>query len=93
MPLYTITTQVGVLSGQAKARLADQLTTLHSERSGVPKNWVHIVFQDYPTGSGFTAGQPAATVALTVVRVARAFVVPLALVSTPEDAPSTSTVP
>jgi phenylpyruvate tautomerase PptA (4-oxalocrotonate tautomerase family) len=35
--------------------------------SGVQKNWVHIVFHDYPVGSGFTAGEPAETVALTLL--------------------------
>ena len=67
MPLYTVTTQIGVLSNDAKADLAAQLTTLHSELAGVPRNWVHVVFQDYAVGSGFTAGEPAAAAALTLV--------------------------
>ena len=67
MPLYTVTTQTGVLSNDAKADLAAQLTTLHCELAGVPRNWVHVVFQDYAVGSGFTAGEPAATAALTLV--------------------------
>jgi phenylpyruvate tautomerase PptA (4-oxalocrotonate tautomerase family) len=67
VPLYTVTTQHGVLSNDAKADLAAKLTTLHCELSGVPKNWVHIVFQDYAVGSGFTAGEPAATAALTLI--------------------------
>src|ERR1700683_4615144 len=67
MPLYTITTQAGVLNGEAKAKLAGELTALHSEYSGVPKNWVHIVFQDYAPGSGFTAGEASATAALTLL--------------------------
>lgn len=67
MPLYTVTTQSGILSDEAKARLADRLTTLHTERSGVPRNWVHVVFHDYAAGSGFIAGAPAATAALTVM--------------------------
>jgi phenylpyruvate tautomerase PptA (4-oxalocrotonate tautomerase family) len=67
MPLYTITTQAGVLSGGAKARLAGELTIFHSEYAGVPKNWVHVVFQDYEAGSGFTAGEAAATAALTLL--------------------------
>jgi phenylpyruvate tautomerase PptA (4-oxalocrotonate tautomerase family) len=29
MPLYTVTTQVGVLSDEAKGKLAAQLTDLH----------------------------------------------------------------
>ena len=31
MPLYTVTTQMGVLSKQAKSDLAAQLTTLHCQ--------------------------------------------------------------
>jgi len=64
MPLYAITTQTGVLSDDGKAALAAQLTELHCKMSGVQRNWVHIVFHDYPPGSGFTAGEPAATAAL-----------------------------
>jgi phenylpyruvate tautomerase PptA (4-oxalocrotonate tautomerase family) len=72
MPLYTITTQAGVLSGEAKATLAGELTAFHSEYAGVPKNWVHIVFQEYAPGNGFTAGELAATAALTLlIRVGR----------------------
>jgi phenylpyruvate tautomerase PptA (4-oxalocrotonate tautomerase family) len=67
MPLYTIVTQTGVLNGEAKAKLAGEMTTLHSEYSGVPKNWVHVVFQEYAAGNGFTAGEPAATAALTLL--------------------------
>jgi phenylpyruvate tautomerase PptA (4-oxalocrotonate tautomerase family) len=67
MPLYTLITQAGVLSGKAKAKLAGELTTFHSEYAGVPKNWVHIVFQDYAPGSGFTGGETSATAALTLL--------------------------
>ena len=67
MPLYTVTTQIGVLSAEAKAKLAAEVTTCHSEYSGVPTNWVHIVFQKYPPGSGFTAGRCSATAALTLL--------------------------
>jgi phenylpyruvate tautomerase PptA (4-oxalocrotonate tautomerase family) len=67
MPLYTITTQAGALSGKAKAKLAGELTTFHSEYAGVPKNWVHVVFQDYAVDSGFTAGETASCVALTLL--------------------------
>jgi phenylpyruvate tautomerase PptA (4-oxalocrotonate tautomerase family) len=67
MPLYTVTTQAGLLSSEVKATLAGEITALHSEYSGVPKNWVHIVFQDYAPGNGFTAGETAATAALTLL--------------------------
>ena len=67
MPLYTITTQAGVLNDPARAALADKLTAFHAEYAGVPKNWVHIVFHDYPSGSGFTAGKPSPTASLTLL--------------------------
>jgi phenylpyruvate tautomerase PptA (4-oxalocrotonate tautomerase family) len=57
MPLYTITTQAGELDSSAKAVLAGKLTAFHAEYAGVPKNWVHIVFHEYPIGNGFTAGR------------------------------------
>jgi phenylpyruvate tautomerase PptA (4-oxalocrotonate tautomerase family) len=62
MPLYTVMTQAGVLGGNAKAKLAGELTAFRAEYAGVPKNWIHVVFQDYAPGSGFTAGEAAATV-------------------------------
>jgi phenylpyruvate tautomerase PptA (4-oxalocrotonate tautomerase family) len=72
MPLYTLMTQAGILSGDAKADLAEKLTTLHSQYSGVPPNWVHIIFADYPVGSGFTAGKPSATCSLiALIRTGR----------------------
>jgi phenylpyruvate tautomerase PptA (4-oxalocrotonate tautomerase family) len=67
MPLYTITTRAGVLGDPAKARLAGELTSFHCEYSGVPKNWVHVVFHDYAPGNGFTAGELAPTAALTLL--------------------------
>jgi phenylpyruvate tautomerase PptA (4-oxalocrotonate tautomerase family) len=67
MPLYTITTQAGVLNSLAKADLADELTAFHAEYAGVPRNWVHIVFHEFPIGSGFTAGRTSSTAALTLL--------------------------
>jgi phenylpyruvate tautomerase PptA (4-oxalocrotonate tautomerase family) len=67
MPLYTLTTQVGILDAEAKSDLATELTKLHSQYAGVPENWVHVVFQEYGVGSGFTAGKPAAAAALTLL--------------------------
>ena len=67
MPLYTIATQAGVLSADGKAALAAKVTETHCQFSGVPENWVHVVFHDYPAGSGFTAGKPAATASLTLL--------------------------
>ncbi|MGY3496360.1 tautomerase family protein [Bradyrhizobium sp. USDA 4502] len=67
MPLYTIMTQAGALTGKAKAELAGKLTAFHAEYAGVPKDWVHIVFLDYAADSGFTAGEVASCVGLTLL--------------------------
>ena len=67
MPLYTITTQANVLDSAAKAKLAGALTKFHAQYADVPENWVHVVFHDYAPGSGFTAGEVAATAALTLL--------------------------
>lgn len=67
MPLYTIATQSGTLDAVAKAKLAEELTAFHSEYAGVAKNWVHVIFQDYAPGSGYTAGTPSKPIALTLV--------------------------
>jgi phenylpyruvate tautomerase PptA (4-oxalocrotonate tautomerase family) len=67
VPLYTVTTQTGVLDAKGRSQLAAGLTQLHCEMSGVPRNWVHIIFHEFPRGSGFTAGDPAATGSLTLL--------------------------
>jgi phenylpyruvate tautomerase PptA (4-oxalocrotonate tautomerase family) len=67
MPLYTVSTQSGALTGEAKAALAEELTAFHCSYSGVPRNWVHVIFQEYPQGNGYTAGKTAAAAALTLL--------------------------
>jgi phenylpyruvate tautomerase PptA (4-oxalocrotonate tautomerase family) len=67
MPLYTITLQAGTLSQDRKAVLAAAITDLHVEFSGVPADWVHVVFVDYAEGNGFTAGRVAPAVGLTLL--------------------------
>ena len=65
MPLYTITTQGDSLSDDAKVELAAKIdcVTLRDVRRAKEL----VVFHDHPAGSGFTAGEPAATVALTLL--------------------------
>lgn len=67
MPFYTISTQSGVLTGEAKAALAEELTAFHCAYSGVPRTWVHVIFQEYAPGNGYTAGKVAAAAALTLL--------------------------
>jgi phenylpyruvate tautomerase PptA (4-oxalocrotonate tautomerase family) len=67
MPLYTISTQAGALDEAGKKTLATAITDFHAEVSGVPANWIHVIFHDVPVGNGFTAGEVAPVVGLTVL--------------------------
>jgi len=67
MPLYTVTLQSGVLTGEGKAALAEELTAFHCDYAGVARSWVHIIFQEYAPGQGYSAGKPAAAAALTLL--------------------------
>jgi phenylpyruvate tautomerase PptA (4-oxalocrotonate tautomerase family) len=67
MPLYTAITQEGSLSSETKAKIAEEITRIHTTVMKVPKNFVRIVFLSYPKGSGFTGGAEAPTAALNCV--------------------------
>jgi phenylpyruvate tautomerase PptA (4-oxalocrotonate tautomerase family) len=67
MPLYTAITQEGTVSSQTKAKIAEEITRIHTSVMKVPKNFVRVVFLSYPKGSGFTGGSEAPTAALNCV--------------------------
>jgi phenylpyruvate tautomerase PptA (4-oxalocrotonate tautomerase family) len=56
-----------VLALEAKAALAEELTAFHCAYSGVPRTWVHVIFQEYAPGNGYTAGKAAPAAALTLL--------------------------
>jgi phenylpyruvate tautomerase PptA (4-oxalocrotonate tautomerase family) len=67
MPLYTAITEDGFVSDETKAKVAREITRIHSAVMKVPSNFVRVVFLSYPKGSGYTAGQAASTAALNCV--------------------------
>jgi phenylpyruvate tautomerase PptA (4-oxalocrotonate tautomerase family) len=67
MPLYTAITQEGTVSSETKAKIAEEITRIHTGVMKVPKNFVRVVFLSYPKGSGFTGGSEAPTAALNCV--------------------------
>jgi phenylpyruvate tautomerase PptA (4-oxalocrotonate tautomerase family) len=67
MPLYTAIIEDGFVSGETKAKIAKEITRIHTAIMKVPKNFVRVVFLSYPKGSGFTAGEVAPTAALNCV--------------------------
>jgi phenylpyruvate tautomerase PptA (4-oxalocrotonate tautomerase family) len=67
MPLYTVSTQTGVLTDETRAALAESLTAFHCDYSGVARSWVHVIFQEYSPGRGYSAGSAAPAAALTLL--------------------------
>jgi phenylpyruvate tautomerase PptA (4-oxalocrotonate tautomerase family) len=72
MPLYRIATEEGLLSADAKAALATEITDFHCQMAGVDQALVKIIFDTFAVGDGFVAGEAAEAVTLTVlIRVGR----------------------
>ena len=67
MPLYTAITEEGTVSVETKAKIAEEITRIHTSVMKVPKNFVRVVFLSYPKGSGFVGGEEAPTAALNCV--------------------------
>jgi phenylpyruvate tautomerase PptA (4-oxalocrotonate tautomerase family) len=67
MPLYTAITEDGFVADEMKAKIAKEITRIHSSIMKVPENFVRVVFLSYPKGSGYAAGKAASTAALSCV--------------------------
>jgi len=67
MPLYTVITEDNFVSEEKKAKIAKEITRIHTTVMKVPSNFVRVVFLSYPKGSGYAAGEKAATAALNCV--------------------------
>jgi phenylpyruvate tautomerase PptA (4-oxalocrotonate tautomerase family) len=67
MPLYTAITEDGFVSDEKKAKIAKEITRIHTTIMKVPNSLVRVVFLSYPKGSGFAAGKAAPTAALNCV--------------------------
>jgi len=67
MPLYTDITEDGFVSAETRAKIAKEITRVHTTVMKVPENFVRVVFLSYPKGSGYTAGKAAPTAALNCV--------------------------
>src|SRR5271156_1199648 len=67
MPLYTAITEDGFVSAETRAKIAKEITRVHTTVMKVPENFVRVVFLSYAKGSGYTAGKAATTAALNCV--------------------------
>jgi phenylpyruvate tautomerase PptA (4-oxalocrotonate tautomerase family) len=69
MPLYTVTTQDGLLSAEQRDVIAAELVRIHTTAMGVPADFVHSIFPTYPRNHGYVAANhsPIASI-LAVIR-------------------------
>jgi phenylpyruvate tautomerase PptA (4-oxalocrotonate tautomerase family) len=67
MPLYRISTRDGVLSPEAKATLAAEITEFHCKMTGLDKAFVKLVFDTFQADHGFVGGEAGSAVILTVL--------------------------
>ena len=66
MPLYTAITQESI-PDVMKAKIAGEITRIHTTVMKVPKNFVRVIFLSYSKGSGYTGGEVAPTASLNCV--------------------------
>jgi phenylpyruvate tautomerase PptA (4-oxalocrotonate tautomerase family) len=72
MPLYQCISPEGLLGESTRRDLAEEITRIHCDATGVPPSFVNVVFLDMPDGMYFVAGKPAAHSVLNVaIRVGR----------------------
>ncbi|OBG29579.1 tautomerase family protein [Mycobacterium sp. 852002-51057_SCH5723018] len=59
MPVYQCYSPPGLLSRSAKARIADEITTIHTNATGAPELFVNVLFQEIAAGDCFVSRKPA----------------------------------
>lgn len=67
MPLYTAIMTDGFVSDETKAKIAKEITRIHTTIMKVPPTFVRVVFLSYPMFSGYAAGKAAPIAALNCV--------------------------
>ena len=67
MPLYTALIEEDRVPDQTKARIAEEITDIHTAVMKVPRNFVRVIFLSYPRGSGFAAGEQAPAAAIDCI--------------------------
>ena len=59
MPVYQCYSPKGLLTKPVKAKIAEEITSIHCNATGAPELYVNVLFQDISEHDCFVAGQPA----------------------------------
>ena len=72
MPIYQCICPEGLLDESARGKLAEEITRIHCDATGVPPAFVNVMFLDVPDGRYFVAGKPSGhSVLNAAIRVGR----------------------
>src|ERR1700677_450030 len=67
MPLYTVTTQDGLLSAEQRDGIAAELVRIHTTAMGVPADFVHSIFPTYPRNHAYVAANHSLVASILAV--------------------------
>jgi phenylpyruvate tautomerase PptA (4-oxalocrotonate tautomerase family) len=62
VPIYECSAQKGLLTEDLKAKIAAAVTDVRVEATGAPPVFVHVFFNELPTGISNSAGEPDAKI-------------------------------
>ena len=65
MPIYQCISREGLLTESTRGKLAEEITRIHCDATGVPPSYVNVIFISVPVGRYFVAGKPAANSAVS----------------------------
>jgi phenylpyruvate tautomerase PptA (4-oxalocrotonate tautomerase family) len=57
VPIYQCYSPKGLLTKSAKAQIADEITTIHTNATGAPELYVNVPFHEIPEGDCFVCPQ------------------------------------
>ena len=60
MPIYQCFSREGLLDESARGKVAEEITRIHCDATGIPPSFVNVMFFDLPDGRYFVAGKPSA---------------------------------
>jgi phenylpyruvate tautomerase PptA (4-oxalocrotonate tautomerase family) len=59
MPVYRCYGPKGLLTNSVKAKIAEEISSIHCGATGAPELYVNVLFQETSDGDCFVAGQPS----------------------------------
>jgi phenylpyruvate tautomerase PptA (4-oxalocrotonate tautomerase family) len=61
MPIYRCDAAPGVLTGEIKSAIAQEITRIHVEATRAPRSFVHVIFRELPPGTHYKGGEEDAS--------------------------------